>query len=324
MLLFSQPTTFVAQDRVRRLVDELARTQQWPAREASVLAGLKPGQRRHLKRRWQLLCELPKLVAWPPAKLLEHVVDAIDAEKVLRRSAARREKGDDDVRLLDVLIEQAGELANDPEAFIELLRNPVENRPDGVLISTVHGAKGLEWPLVVVWGLNEEDFPHFSRDNPLSPERLEEERRLYYVAITRAREQLLLVQDGGDHRPSRFLDETAVEDCMRIDQAIRGGSETGVAVREPEMIGSYLQRVGQSLTLEARDERGSVGEPGTSTAAGPDAPWQVGDWLRHASFGDGEVLVVEGNAANPVVDVRFDTAGRRRLIAARAPLTKLR
>lgn len=323
VLLFSQPTTFVAQERVRRLVEELARTQQWPAREAPVLAGLKPGQRRHLKRRWQLLCELPKLSAWPPAKLLEHVVDAIDAEKVLRRSAARREKGDDDVRLLDVLIEQAGELANDPEAFIELLRNPVENRPDGVLISTVHGAKGLEWPLVAVWGLNEEDFPHYSRDNPLSPERLEEERRLYYVAITRARERLLLVQDGGDHRPSRFLDETAVEDCRRIDQAIQERSEAAVAVREPDMVGAYLQRVGlehvgRGLVPRARETEAPVAERGARSGAS----WQVGDRVRHASFGDGEVLVVEGNEANPVIDVRFESAGRRRLIAARAPLTK--
>ncbi|OLO05646.1 ATP-dependent helicase [Salinicola socius] len=332
-LLFSQPTTFVAQERVRRLVEELARTQQWPAREATVLAGLKPGQRRHLKRRWQLLCELPKLAAWPPAKLLEHVVDAIDAEKVLRRSAARREKGDDDVRLLDVLIEQAGELASDPDAFIELLRNPVENRPDGVLISTVHGAKGLEWPLVAVWGLNEEDFPHFSRDNPLSPERLEEERRLYYVAITRAREQLLLVQDGGDHRPSRFLEETAVEDCRRIDLAIRGDREVAVAVREPEMIGTYLERIGrecsdlehlgQDVKLHARQPERSFTAPDADAGSSSGAPWQVGDRVRHASFGDGEVLVVEGNDANPVIDVRFDSAGRRRLIAARAPLTKL-
>ncbi|WP_110655956.1 ATP-dependent helicase [Salinicola halimionae] len=330
ILLFSQPTTFVAQDRVRRLVDELVRNQQWPAREASVLVGLKPGQRRHLKRRWQLLCELPKLAAWPPAKLLEHVVDAIDAEKVLRRSAARREKGDDDVRLLDVLIEQAGELANDPAAFIELLRNPVENRPDGVLISTVHGAKGLEWPLVAVWGLNEEDFPHFSRDNPLSPERLEEERRLYYVAITRARERLLLIHDGGDHRPSRFLEETAVEDCSRIDRAIRENSEVAVAVREPEMIGAYLARIGLErpegrLTLQARESAAPPAEFGIGSDSGTASrmAWQVGDRLQHASFGEGEVLVVEGNAANPVIDVRFEAAGRRRLIATRAPVTKL-
>lgn len=313
MLLFSQPTTFVAQERVRRLLDELVRTQQWPGKDASVLQGLKPGQRRHLKRRWQLLCELPKLAAWPPAKLLEHIVDAIDAEKVLRRSAARREKGDDDVRLLDVLIEQAGELASDPDAFIELLRNPVENRPDGVLISTVHGAKGLEWPLVVLWGLNEEDFPHYSRDNPLSPERLEEERRLYYVAITRARERLLLLHDGGAHRPSRFLEETSVEECDRIGHALSRNASEPVPVRERGMIETYLASVGQCLPLVAA-------EP--ASPAKPNNQWQVGERLRHASFGTGEVVVVEGDPANPVIEVCFEAAGRRRLIAARAPLER--
>ncbi|WP_251976474.1 ATP-dependent helicase [Salinicola avicenniae] len=314
MLLFSQPTTFVAHERLRRLLDSLAQTQEWPARESPLLQGLKPGQRRHLKRRWQLLCELPSRVAWPPAKLLEHVVDAIDAEKVLRRSAARREKGDEDVRLLDVLIEQAGELSNDPEAFIELLRNPVENRPDGVLIGTVHAAKGLEWPLVIVWGLNEEDFPHFSRDNPLSPERLEEERRLYYVGITRARERLLLIHDGGDHRPSRFLDETAVDECDRFGDALASGAEAPLSVREPTLVSEYLARVGLSLPLQA-----AAGRPAGPTTA----DWQVGERLRHANFGVGEVVVVEGDPANPVIEVRFDAAGRRRLIATRAPLERL-
>ncbi|WIX34496.1 ATP-dependent helicase [Salinicola sp. JS01] len=314
-LLFSQPTTFVAQERVRRLCEALAGSQQWPGRDDPLLAGLKPGQRRHLKRRWQLLCELPRLGNWPPAKLLAHVIEAIDAEKVLRRSASRREKADDDVRLLDVLIEQAGELANDPDAFIELLRNPVENRPDGVLISTVHGAKGLEWPLVMLWGLNEEDFPHFSRDNPLSPQRLEEERRLYYVAITRARERLLLLHDGGEHRPSRFLAESAVTECERIGQALASESEASVSVSEPALVARYLERIGRQLALTpARD---------MSAAATPAAGWRVGERLHHANFGTGEVVVVEGDPADPVIEVRFDGAGRRRLIASRAPLARI-
>ncbi|WP_229808894.1 ATP-dependent helicase [Salinicola rhizosphaerae] len=314
LLLFSQPTTFVAQERLKQLVETLARTQTWPGKDSVVLQGLKPVQRRNLKKRWQLLCELPSLAAWSPAKLLEHVVDAIDAEKVLRRSAARREKGDEDVRLLDVLIEQAGELANDPEGFIELLRNPVENRPDGVLISTVHGAKGLEWPLVIVWGLNEEDFPHFSRENPLSPERLEEERRLYYVAITRARERLLLIQDGGDHRPSRFIAETSVEECDRIAGALARDDSASVAVRDPRIVERYLAAVGRQLPLTVDS---------ISPAPAMDSAWRVGDRLRHANFGTGEIVVVEGDPANPVIEVRFDGAGRRRLIATRAPLERL-
>ncbi len=298
---------------MRRLCEALAATQQWPGREDPLLAGLKPGQRRHLKRRWQLLCELPRLGNWPPAKLLAHVIEAIDAEKVLRRSASRREKADDDVRLLDVLIEQAGELANDPDAFIELLRNPVENRPDGVLISTVHGAKGLEWPLVMLWGLNEEDFPHFSRDNPLSPQRLEEERRLYYVAITRARERLLLLHDGGEHRPSRFLAESAVAECERVGQALAS---------ESEAVSASASRRWWRATRACRLPVGATPVREMATVA-PAAGWQVGERLHHANFGAGEVVLVEGDPADPVIEVRFEGAGRRRLIASRAPLARI-
>ncbi|BBI73836.2 hypothetical protein HAALTHF_33230n [Vreelandella aquamarina] len=93
LLLLSQPTPFVARERLQRLAYQLATTQQWPERHEPVLAALKPLQRRTLKKRWELLCELPKLNAWPPAKLLGHVVEAIDAEKTLKRAAARRDKG---------------------------------------------------------------------------------------------------------------------------------------------------------------------------------------------------------------------------------------
>ncbi len=184
LTLLSQPTPFVPRERLAALAARLAETQRWPERHDPLLEGIKPHQRRTLKRRWALLCELPKLSAWSPARLLGHVIEAVEAEKVLKRAAARRDKGEEDVRLLDVLIEQASEVS-DLGAFTELLRRPVENRDDGVLINTVHGAKGLEWPLVVLAGANEEDFPHYTRDNPLNPQRLEEERRLFYVAITR-------------------------------------------------------------------------------------------------------------------------------------------
>jgi len=318
-LLLGQPTPFVARERLVALATRLAETQRWPERHDPLLEGLRPHQKRTLKRRWSLLCELPRLAAWPPARLLAHVVEAVEAEKVLKRAAARRDKGEEDVRLLDVLLEQAAELGNDPDAFIELLRRPVENREDGVLITTVHGAKGLEWPLVVLAGANEEDFPHYSRDNPLSPQRLEEERRLFYVAITRARERLLLLHDGGDHRPSRFIAESAWQDAERVRRRLAAGAagatdEGPLAVACPDLVGRYLEALGEYLPLAAlsRDE---VAEP-----AAPYAGFSVGQWLRHAVFGEGEIHLVEGDPANPVIEVRFRHAGRRRLIARRAPI----
>ncbi|MHB0776912.1 ATP-dependent helicase [Halomonas sp. WWR20] len=323
LLLFSQPTPFVARERLQALTQALAATQRWPERQDPLLEGLKPLQRRNLKRRWQLLCELPRLAQMPPAKLLEHVVERIEADKVLKRAAARREKGEEDVRLLDVLIEQAGELANDPLAFIELLRNPVENRSDGVLITTVHGAKGLEWSWVVLSGVNEEDFPHYSRENPLDDERLEEERRLFYVAMTRACERLLILHDGGDHRPSRFLAETAWQDCQRIgsvlyERADGGGkdAETPLEVRDPQLVSRYLSALGYSLPLRAAVSERDV------TADASNA-WRVGQWVEHAVFGIGEIQGVEGNPTDPVIEVGFTHSGQRRLIASRAPLKKI-
>ncbi|MGR2738826.1 ATP-dependent helicase [Billgrantia sp. Q4P2] len=318
--LLEQPTPFVARERLVALAQRLAQTQRYPERDDPLLAGLKPMQRRNLKRRWALLCELPRLGDWSPARLLTHIVDTLDAEKVLKRAAARREKGEEDVRLLDVLVEQAGETRH-IDAFIELLERPVENHADGLLITTVHGAKGLEWPLVVVAGTNEEDFPHYSRDNPLSPERLEEERRLFYVAVTRARERLLLLHDGGDHRPSRFLAETAWEDCRQVAARLSDPMEdnASLAVASPELVSRYLAAVGHDgVRLVQRAH--AVAEPGARYAT---QSYRPGQWLRHAVFGEGEVVVVEGDPADPVIEVNFKQAGRRRLLACRAPIELL-
>ena len=323
-LLLSQPTPFVARERLERLAAVLADTQRWPERHDPLLAGLKPHQQRTLKKRWALLCELPKRSAWPPARLLEHVVEAVEAEKVLKRAAARRDKGEEDVRLLDVLLEQAAELGNDPAAFIELLQRPVQSDAQGVLITTVHGAKGLEWPLVALAGANEQDFPHYSRDNPLTAQRLEEERRLFYVAITRARERLLLLHDGGDHRPSRFLAESAWEECQRVAERLdeeppapAARAEAPLAVSRPVLVERYLARLGTSLPLA------SAASPGVAEGTVDYRAFDVGQRLRHAVFGEGEIDLVEGDPDNPVIEVRFRHAGRRRLIARRAPIELL-
>lgn len=316
LLLLSQPTPFVARERLQQLAYQLASTQRWPERHEPVLTSLKPLQRRTLKKRWALLCELPKLSGWPPAKLLSHVVETIEAEKTLKRAAARRDKGEEDVRLLDVLIEQADSV-KDPDAFIELLERPVENQAGGVLISTVHGAKGLEWPLVAVAGVNEEDFPHYSRDNPLNDERLEEERRLFYVAITRAQEQLLVLHDGGVHRPSRFIAESAWQDSLRVASCLsrQDTPATAVQVTSPSLVKRYLERLGRTDIELAAPQ---INEATASYQA--DAHFYPGQRLIHAVFGEGEVASVEGNPSDPVIDVRFAQAGRRRLIARRAPI----
>ncbi|WP_245598912.1 ATP-dependent helicase [Halotalea alkalilenta] len=308
MLLFSQPSTFVARERLERICHRLAESQRWLAREDALLEGLKPIQRRNLKKRWSLLCELPRLAQWSPARLLAKVIETLDAEKLLRRAAARREKGEEDVRLLDVLLEQAGELADDTAAFVALLKNPVEARTDGVVISTIHGAKGLEWPLVAVWGLNEEDCPLYGREMPLTPSGLEEERRLFYVAVTRAKERLALFDDGGERRPSRFLAESGWEACTAVAEAMVAGANAPIAVSDPALVERYLHAFGQALALRQGDRPSLPGG------------WRPGEWIEHATFGRGEIELVEGEGERCILEVRFSTAGKRRLLAARAPI----
>ncbi|MGQ7247004.1 ATP-dependent helicase [Halomonas sp. V046] len=315
LLLFSQPTCFVPRETLAALATRLAETQRWPDKHDPLLARLKPHQRRTLKRRYALLNELPRLAHLGADKLLEHVVAEVEAEKVLKRAAARRDKGEEDIRLLDVLIEQAREVP-DLSTFIELLRRPVQNRDDGVLISTVHGAKGLEWPMVVVGGVNEEDFPHYSRDNPLDAERLEEERRLYYVAITRAIERLVVLHDGGDHRPSRFVAETACDDVGAVARALAAEVPPGepLQVSSPRLVQQYLSGIGCQLAVRKATMAPGAQLPGD---------FAVGERIRHGVFGDGDICVVEGDPANPVIEVRFAQAGLRRLIARRAPIERL-
>lgn len=315
MLLYTYPSAFVSRELLAPLVDELARTERWPDRHI-VLDNIKPFQRRNLKKRWALLCDLTRMGDQPPATLLSHVVETLDAEKLLRRAAARREKGEEDVRLLDVLIEQAGELADDPDAFIALLRDPVVDQGPGVLLSTIHGAKGLEWPLVALSGLNEEDFPLYSRENPLTPATLEEERRLFYVGITRARERLLLLADGAPYRPSRFIEECAWQECRRVTKALSDKHEGEIRVAEPTLVNRYLSAIGADNTLSAA-AKASKGQPPA------DEGWQPGQQLRHAVFGEGQIALVEGEQERCVLEVVFQGAGRRRLIASRAPIERL-
>ncbi|MGJ8513377.1 ATP-dependent helicase [Carnimonas bestiolae] len=312
-LLFSQPATFVSRDRLAALCELLARYQQWPDADAAPLAGLRPFQVRTLRKRWELLNDIASMGSCPAAELLAQVIDGLDAHKVLRKAAARREKGDEDVRLLDVLLDQAQEVGGDTRAFVDLLLKPMEADAEGVSISTVHGAKGLEWPLVLVWGLNEEDFPLYSRDAPLAPAALEEERRLFYVATTRARHQLVMLSDGGERPPSRFIEETDWQSCNTLSGLLydpdQHDSDAPLKVRRPDIVERYLAQMGAAIKV----------------AAARDASyrWQKGDRLMHDSFGQGEVERVEGEGERCLIEVRFDRAGKRRLLAARAPVAPL-
>jgi DNA helicase-2/ATP-dependent DNA helicase PcrA len=169
-----------------------------------------------------------------------------------------------------------------------------------VTMMTLHSAKGLEFPVVFITGLEEGVFPHArSLDDP---DEIEEERRLCYVGITRARQRLYLTWavhrrlHGYDAaQPSRFLSEMPAEHLRPLNAR------------------------GQARPAPSP----ALAEPVSADGAGEDLPFRVGARVSHARWGEGMVVGVEREGADTIVTVRFASVGRKRLSLQYAHLEEL-
>jgi DNA helicase-2/ATP-dependent DNA helicase PcrA len=178
---------------------------------------------------------------------------------------------------------------------------------DAVQLMTLHSAKGLEYPLVFIAGMEEGLFPHKMSTDTL--EGLEEERRLCYVGITRAMRKLYLCHaesrrlhgEESLSRPSRFLREipTALKQEVRLKgQITRPGSWSGAS-------GGLTSSVHSGLSFDR-------------------APaLNLGQRVRHPKFGEGVVLSSEGSGNNARIQINFDDAGGKWLVMAYARLEVL-
>ncbi len=172
-----------------------------------------------------------------------------------------------------------------------------------VQLMTLHAAKGLEFPLVFMVGLEDGLFP--SNKSLDEHGRLEEERRLAYVGITRAQQRLVLTYaesrrlHGTENynRPSRFLAELPRELLQEVRPKIH--------VTRPSSFGGGYS---------ARDARGS-------SLRDDDAPaFKLGQRVAHNTFGEGTVVAYEGGGAHTIVQVNFESGGSKRLVLAYANL----
>jgi DNA helicase-2/ATP-dependent DNA helicase PcrA len=167
---------------------------------------------------------------------------------------------------------------------------------DCVQLMTLHSAKGLEFPHVFLVGMEDGLFP--SQKSTEEAGRLEEERRLAYVGITRAREHLVLTYAESRRlhgvesyaRPSRFLGEIPPQLLHEV---------------RPKVQVSRPAFAGRAMPQEAK------------------TPFKLGQGVRHATFGEGVVLGYEGAGAHTLVEVNFAAAGRKRLVLAFANLSSL-
>ena len=228
---------------------------------------------------------------------------------------------------------------------------PAEGERGGqVTLMTVHTAKGLEFPAVFVTGMEDGTFPH---QRSLGDEtELEEERRLAYVAITRARERLYLTRAAvrsawgtpQEMPPSRFLDDIPAE-LLDVRRAATSGERMRASYGGSYGSGSY----GRSRGSDGRDPWGDTdtgafgsGRGGASAqpagvrkvtrmgvapaaAATEDKPvlaLKVGDRVKHATLGVGTVTGVEGEGPRTVARIRFGM-GEKRLLVRMAPMEKM-
>jgi DNA helicase-2/ATP-dependent DNA helicase PcrA len=194
-----------------------------------------------------------------------------------------------------------------------------------VSLMTLHTAKGLEFKSVFLTGIEEDLLPHrMSANEPGGPA---EERRLFYVGITRARERLYLslamtrnsYGETSVSAPSRFLAEVP--------------SELIEWRQSPGMTGSGAGgRVAGSLSWSSGSGSGPAQQKPktewTNRVSGKvrdngDLELAVGDRVRHDDFGEGRVAGITGVAAKRIAEVQFDTAGRKRLLVKVAPIVKL-
>jgi DNA helicase II / ATP-dependent DNA helicase PcrA len=250
--------------------------------------------------------------------------DALEAGDVtgLAGIAGGSGNGDGEAPTVEVESESVGAGAGVPtgldrvQAFLEAVSlvtdlDDIEGEKRAVTLMTLHSAKGLEFPVVFLTGLEDGVFPHMRSLG--EPDELEEERRLCYVGITRARERLYLCHAWSRmlfgrtefYPPSRFLSEIPEElvEVLGEGEALKRTSAGGMhAHRDAVVSAAIASNAGRSAHLSGL---------------------RVGDDVGHDTFGEGVIIDLIGEGEKAEAVIRFRDVGEKRLLLAWAPLQKL-
>ena len=270
----------------------------------------------------QLIDECQALLSEGPSAVLRHALNAggymseLKAENTVE-SAGREEN-------INELIGVAAEFTQVDE-FLEqvaLVADTDELDSDNhVTLMTLHSAKGLEFPVVFIVGVEEGIFPHNRALN--DPVELEEERRLAYVGITRAKEQLVLSHAWSRslygstqyNPPSRFLSEIP-DELIQREGSVDSGADS-----ERHSFRSHADR---GYAPQQRLNRNNTNVAPASTAQQQDANhgFRIGDDIEHPTFGEGVIIEIRGSGEKAEATIRFRLVGTKHLSLAWAPLKK--
>jgi len=304
------------------------------AREPAVLEALGERARAGIEQLDSLLGRLAALAEGPAAEAVRAAIEETGLRRMYEGS------GDSDrVENLEELLAAAtgfdklrpgsGLRGFLEDAALQTDLDLWDDKAERVALMTLHAAKGLEFPVVFVAGLEEGLLPH-ARSLGESVEALEEERRLLYVAMTRAMDELWLScarsrRQGGQTRlcvRSRFLDEiprelVAVEDLTSAPERSRADSR---AAGRPRSLAGDREPTYEPVAAGRRARARTVADPD----APDDIDWELepGDRVVHPSFGSGRVVEVKGSGARARVTVDFLEVGRKVLALGFASLKK--
>lgn len=202
---------------------------------------------------------------------------------------------------------------------------------DAVVLMTLHSAKGLEFPVVFIPGMEEGIFP--GNQSMFSEEDLEEERRLAYVGITRAKKKLYLISSqqrmlyGQTSRnmPSRFLRE--IPSSVIDDQSVVARRSAGFTTPRTAYANASRNELGHSSHnkigsyTQSSSSAHKFGQAGNA-AQKNNIDFKVGDTVCHKSFGTGTVLTITPMGGDMLLEVAFDKAGTKKMMANYARLEK--
>lgn len=328
-------------------------------------AEISPRSARGVETMLSILDEASDLTEEPPAELLEHLLERSGYLSELEAHAATGGPAGLDAQIridnLHELVGMASEF-DTIEEFLEQVSLVSEgedadtntNGTSKVTMMTLHAAKGLEFPVVFLVGMEDGIFPHARTFS--APDELEEERRLCYVGITRAREELFLSSAwqrtlfgrSEAYPPSRFLDEIPEEVIQVSEHSSRGGQasryrqrswddtawgDTSWGDSSYDSYGDSSSR-GSSYSSTRRSRPAHVDQRGPAAIdrRKPAAPTPthanelglvVGDDVRHNVWGDGVILQIIGAGESAEAVVNFPSVGEKRLLLTWAPIEKV-
>jgi len=372
--VINQPKRKIGQTTVSRLV-ACARDNQMPAGDLVMRPDLLLDALGNAASK-RVLEFLTKLAGWrrqahentPVPELLEKIIADIAYEKFLH---------EDEPDTAAARMENVAELVNGTHSFHEASdggtlgqfleqtalvadQDTIQDGEGAVRLMTVHTAKGLEFPVVVMSGVEDALLPHITSSD--TDAGVEEERRLFYVAITRAMRRLYLLHASRRRRfgsyedslPSRFLNEIPDELCEQrevdhgwkqpIGRSLFGDESVSSPARRSPRAGSrasssrgassgrgplgHRERQPSQDLYSAKSQASSRNKPEPSAASwdhdvAQSTPYYEGQLVNHASFGAGTVIRVEGTGDDLTVTVDFPQRGRKHILPKFAPLVPL-